>query len=155
MEDLNQKQTGDDRREDNQEKIAGNPDNLFYNYNRELFYSFDKVKGFTKKVDYQNTENQTIIKQQWDIAEARLNEVKRLVMAGKRSPVAYFMEKKLMEIPMLAAYMNHSTWKTRWHLTRVGFRWMKPATLERYAEIFEISPGELRKPSFLTNFSEN
>ena len=155
MEDLNRKQTDADHREDNQEVIKGNPDNLFYNYNRELFYSFDKSKGFTKKVDYQYTANQTIIKQQWDLAEVRLNEVKRLVIAGKRSPIAYYMEKKLMDVPILAAYMNHSTWKIRWHLTNAGFKWMKQVTLERYAKIFEISPEELRKPSFLTNFSEN
>jgi len=135
---------------DEREKKDGQEKNLVYTYNRELFYSFDKEKGFTKKVDYQYTANQAIIKQGWDAAEERLNDVKRQVIAGKRSPIAYFMEKKLMDIPILASYMNQQKWKIKWHLTNAGFNRMKRATLERYAEIFEISPEELKKPSFFT-----
>ena len=29
---------------------------LIYTYNRELFYHFDKEKGFTQEVDYQNPQ---------------------------------------------------------------------------------------------------
>ncbi|MEI6456571.1 MAG: hypothetical protein WCO93_09815, partial [bacterium] len=77
-----------------------------YRYNRELFYSFDKEKGYSARVDYQYDANQTIIRQSWDVAEDRLNSVKQKVIEGKRSPIAYYMEKQLMEVPMLAAYMD-------------------------------------------------
>ena len=121
-----------------------------YRYNRELFYSFDREKGFSAKVDYQYDANQTIIRQSWDAAEERLNAVRRKVIEGKRSPIAYFMEKQLMEVPMLAAYTGFSKWKVRWHLSVAGFRRMKPASLETYAGVFEIPVGELKNPHFLT-----
>jgi len=121
-----------------------------YRYNRELFYSFDREKGFSAKVDYQYDANQTIIRQSWDAAEERLNAVRNKVIGGKRSPIAYYMEKQLMEVPMLAAYTGFSPWRVRWHLTVPGFRRMKISTLEKYAEIFEIPVQELKSPHFLT-----
>ena len=121
-----------------------------YRYNRELFYSFDREKGFSAKVDYQYDANQTIIRQSWDAAEERLNEVKQKVIERKRSPIAYYMEKQLMEVPMLAAYTGFSKWRVRWHLTIPGFRRLKSSTLEKYAGIFEIPAEELKNPHFLT-----
>jgi len=124
-------------------------DELLYTYNRELFYHFDKEKGFTQNVDFQNPNNQVIIKQSWDAAEQRLDEVKQLVIIGKTSPIAYYMEKILMEVPMLAAYMEISKWRVKRHLKRKVFNKLKPEILAKYAAIFEIKVEELRNPDFL------
>jgi hypothetical protein len=124
-------------------------DELLYTYNRELFYHFDKEKGFTQKVDFQNPNNQVIIKQSWDAAEQRLDEVKQLVIIGKLSPIAYYMEKILMEVPMLAAYMEISQWRVKRHFKRKVFNKLKPEILAKYAEIFEIKVEALKNPDFL------
>ena len=121
---------------------------LIYTYNRELFYHFDKEKGFTQKVEYQNPNNQVIIKQSWDAAEQRLHEVKQLVIAGKSSPIAYYMEKILMEVPMLAAYMEIPRWRVRRHLKSKVFKKLKPEMLAKYASVFDISLSELTNPDF-------
>ncbi len=122
---------------------------LIYTYNRELFYHFDKEKGFTQEVHYQNPDNQVIIKQSWDAAEQRLDEVKQLVIIGKLSPIAYYMEKILMEVPMLAAYMEISKWRVKRHLKRKVFNKLKPEILAKYAAIFEIKVEALKNPDFL------
>ncbi len=122
---------------------------LIYKYNRELFYHFDKDKGFTQKVDYQNPNNQVIIKQGWDAAEQRLDEVRQLVIQGKASPIAYYMEKILMEVPMLAAYMEIPKWRVKRHLKSKVFKKIKPETLVKYASVFEITVEELKHPGFL------
>ncbi|MFZ4520458.1 MAG: hypothetical protein ACOYNC_02060 [Bacteroidales bacterium] len=116
---------------------------LIYTYNRELFYHFDKDKGFTQEVNYQNPNNQVIIKQSWDAAAQRLEEVRQLVVIGKASPIAYYMEKILMEVPMLAAYMETSKWRVKRHMKQRVFKKLKPETLAKYAEIFGISVDEL------------
>lgn len=126
-------------------------DGQFYNYNREMFYHFDKEKGFTRNVDYQISENQTIIKQSWDAAEQRLEEVRQRVIAGKRSPIAYYMEKALMEVPILSAYMEISKWRIKWHLTPTGFKKLKPDILGKYASVFGIPVEELKNPNFKIN----
>ena len=119
---------------------------LIYTYNREVFYHFDKEKGFTQQVEYQNPDNQVIIKQGWDAAEQRLDEVRQLVRIGKASPVAYYMEKILMEVPMLAAYMEMPKWRVRRHLRMKVFKKLKPEILAKYAEIFGIRIEELTNP---------
>jgi hypothetical protein len=127
------------------EQAAGQEERI-YSYNRELFYHFDPEKGFTKSVDYQNSSNQVIIKQSWDIANERLEAVKQRVEAGMVSPIAYFMERSLMEIPMLAAYMALPKWRVRMHLKPRVFARLKPALLEKYASVFDISVPQLMKP---------
>jgi len=122
---------------------------LIYTYNRELFYHFDKEKGFTAEVDYQNPDNQVIIKQSWDAAEERLETVRQLVTMGKASPIAYYMEKILMEVPMLAAYMDLSKWRVKRHMKSKVFKKLKPEILTKYAEVFGISVEELTHPEFL------
>ena len=128
--------------------VAGEND-LIYTYNREVFYHFDKEKGFTQKVDYQNPDNQVIIKQSWDAAEQRLDEVKQLVIEGKLSPVAYYMEKRLMEVPMLAAYMEMPKWRVKRHLKPKIFTKLSQEKLAKYAGIFEITIDQLTNPDFL------
>ena len=126
-----------------------NDNELIYTYNREVFYHFDQENGFTQKVDFQNPNNQVIIKQSWDAAEQRLEEVKRLVIIGKLSPIAYYMEKILMEVPMLAAYMETPKWRVKRHLKYKVFKKLKPEILAKYAEIFGIPAEELMMPDFL------
>ena len=122
---------------------------LIYTYNRELFYHFDKENGYTQKVDYQNPYNQVIIKQSWDAAAQRLEEVRQLVILGKSSPIAYYMEKILMEVPMLAAYMEIPKWRVRRHLKSKVFKKLKPAVLAKYASIFEIPADQLTNQDYL------
>lgn len=127
-------------------------DERIYRYNREMFYHFDPEKGFTQTVDYQNPGNQVIIKQSWDAAEERLHDVGRRVLAGKVSPVAWHMEKVLMEVPMLAAYMELTKWRVKRHMKPSVFRKLKPETLEKYASIFGVTTEELLHPPIETSW---
>jgi len=124
-------------------------EDLIYKNNRELFYYFDKEKGYTRAVDYQYSANQAIIKQSWDAAEERLNMVMQEVLAGKVSPIAYYMEKVLMEVPMLADYMEMPKWRIRRHLKQKGFMKLTPNILKKYASVFDIPVEKLVLPEFL------
>ena len=116
-----------------------------YRYNRELFYHFDKEKGFTNQVDYQNNSNQVIIRQSWDAAAQRLEDVNQRVIAGKLSPIAYYMEKRLMELPILSAYMEIAKWRVKRHLKPRVFSRLKQNILEKYATVFEIPVEQLKR----------
>lgn len=122
-----------------------------YSYNRELFYQFDPEKGFSQHVDYQNPDNQIIIRQSWDAAGERLEEIRAQVRNGQRSPIAWYMEKMLMEVPMLAGYMEIAGWRVRRHLKPSVFRKLSPRMLEKYATVFGITVAELKQPDFLND----
>ena len=125
-----------------------------YHYNKEMFYAFDKEKGFSRRITYQNPETQIVIKQGWDEVADRLSMTRILVTSGKRSPIAWYMEKHLMEIPMLAEYMEISSWRVRWHLTPFGFKRMKRSLRERYASVFGITAETLEHPDFTNTITE-
>jgi len=120
---------------------------LIYRNNRELHYSFDPEKGFVARVDFQYHGNQAIIRQGWDAAEYRLKEVSEKISAGKLSPLAWHMEKNLMELPMLSAYTGIMKWRIKRHLKPKNFNTLKQGLLARYASVFNITIEELKKPA--------
>lgn len=126
-----------------------NKEDLIYRNNRELFYSFDPVtKTYVSNIGYQYQANQVIIKQGWDALEERVNEFREKVKLGTLSPLAYYMEKHQMEVPMLAGYCGFPKRKIRKHLTPEGFKKITRADLEIYAKVFDISVDALLSPVF-------
>ena len=124
---------------------------LMYQNNRELFYSFDKEKNcYTHKVAYQCETNQVIIKQGWDALKERINSIKERVIAGELSPLAYYMETNQMEVSMLAQYAGIRKWRVKKHLRPKGFNRLSLNDLEKYSSALDISMDELTNPEFLT-----
>jgi len=64
-------------------------------------------------------------------------------MAGKLSPIAFYMELNIMNPAILASYTGISRWKVRRHLKMKHFKKLSPAVLAKYAEALNISPAEL------------
>jgi hypothetical protein len=125
-------------------------EDLIYKNNRELFYSYNKEKNcYTLKVDYQYQANQVIIKQGWDVLEERVNEIKNQVIRGEVSPLAYFMEKNQMEIPMLAGYAGLRKWRVKRHLKPKYFNKLSQEELGRYASALDVPVSQLIHPDFL------
>jgi len=74
----------------------------------------------------------------------KVEQVRQDVLAGKVSPIAYFMEKNIMDIRLLADYVDLSKRKVRKHLKPEQFNRLDDNILQRYADIFEISLSELK-----------
>jgi hypothetical protein len=128
------------------------PDEEFiYKNNRELFYFFDKEKNcYTRKVAFQCETNQVIIKQGWDALEERIDGIKEQVITGKLSPLAYYMEKNQMDVPMLSQYSGIRKWRVKKHLVPKGFMKLSANDLDKYSRALNISFEELKNPGFPT-----
>lgn len=135
----------EEKEPDPPENQAEQQEPLMYRNNREVFYSFNKEKGFTQKVDYQYSANQEIIRQGWDAAEERMNAVRQQIAAGMLSPIAYHMERCLMELPILASYMKLTRWRVRRHLKPSGYNKLTTELRSKYAAVFGIPVNELDK----------
>jgi hypothetical protein len=83
-------------------------------------------------------------KQAWDAIEEELAETEQEVMAGTKSPVAYFMQKRLMDLPLLAQYVGKWQWQVKRHMKPSVFNKLDNAMLQKYADVFEITVQELR-----------
>jgi hypothetical protein len=87
--------------------------------------------------------------QAWDVIHEKVEQVRQRVFAGELSPIAYYMEKNIMDVKLLAEYAGLPKRKVRKHLKPGHFDKLDEKVLERYAETFGISVDMLR------NFREN
>jgi hypothetical protein len=82
--------------------------------------------------------------QAWEVITDDLMDIIRMVRAGKRSPIAYHMAKRLMTIGLLASYVRLPRWRVKRHLKPSVFGRLKPEILQRYADIFGLTLAEIR-----------
>jgi len=83
--------------------------------------------------------------QAWDVIHEKIEQVRQEVLAGKVSPIAFYMEKNIMDIKLLADYVGLPKRKVRKHLKPEKFIQLDDQILQRYAETFEISLEELKE----------
>ena len=86
-----------------------------------------------------------VLNQAWDEINKKVEETKKKIEEGELSPLAYHMEKNIMDEGMLSQYMDISKRKVAKHLEPSGFSSLDAKTLEKYAEVFDISVEELKK----------
>jgi hypothetical protein len=82
--------------------------------------------------------------QAWDVIHEKVEQVRQRVLSGELSPIAYYMEKNIMDVKLLADYAGLPKRKVRKHLKPEYFNKIDDKVLGRYAETFGISVDLLR-----------
>ena len=85
--------------------------------------------------------------QAWEHIYERIDRVSKDIADGKKSVLAFYMEKDQMDVSLLAKYIKLPKWRVRRHLKPSVFEKLKPDMLERYASLFRIPVDELLEPS--------
>jgi hypothetical protein len=98
-------------------------------------------KGWSPKTD--------ALQQAWEVIDEKVEQVRKQVLSGELSPIAFYMEKNLMDLKLLSDYTGLPKRKVRKHLKPDRFIKLEDQILIKYAETFGISVDMLR------NFSEN
>ena len=83
--------------------------------------------------------------QAWEVIRDQILDTLAAIQAGKQSALAFHMVRNQMDVPLLAAYVDLPRWRVRRHLKPAIFARLKPALLERYAAVLELSVDELRQ----------
>lgn len=115
---------------------------------RKLVYATDPNGAYTGVVSSGWDAEHAAMKGAWEEADEVLAETAEMVRSGKLSPIAYFMQKTLMDAPLLAKYVGCWTWQVKRHCKPSVFNRLRPEMLQRYAAVFEIPV------SALTNFDQ-
>lgn len=111
---------------------------------KKLMYAVDD-KGKYTGVNSAGWEAENFAtKQAWDAVDDSLAETKKKVENGELSPIAYYMEKCLMDVPLLAKYAGKWQWQVKRHFKPATFRKLSDKLIEKYAAVFEISVDELK-----------
>ncbi|MBW8685358.1 hypothetical protein [Chitinophaga rhizophila] len=111
---------------------------------RQLFYATDNTGQYVQ-VNSVGWEPENVAMQQaWEEINARVEKARAQVVAGEISPVAYYMEKNIMDLPLLASYVGKFQWQVKRHMKTSVFNRLSDKMLRRYAAAFKITVQELK-----------
>ncbi len=111
---------------------------------KKLMYATDKDGKYTGVVSSGWEAENAATKQAWDDVDENLAKTEAQVRAGELSPIAYYMEKNLMELSLLAKYVGKWQWQVKRHFKPSVFNNMDATLLQKYADVFNITTEELK-----------
>jgi len=110
---------------------------------RDLNYVVDQDGRYVSALSIGWAPKNEAIKLAWEELYEHIEEARQLVLAGKASPLVFYMKLNIMDIGILASYTGMSRWKVRKHLKMKCFSKLKPEILAKYAEVLNITPADL------------
>ena len=76
--------------------------------------------------------------------EERVEAAKERFLKNESSPLEYYMELNKMDLSLLASYVGIWKWRVKRHFKPSVFKKIPRKTLEKYAEVFDISVEDLQ-----------
>jgi len=126
------------------EEVPQDKSNLESANFRELCYAIDENGEYTT-ANSTGWEPKTVaLNNAIDEINERIEDAKKRVLEGKTSPIEYYMELHKMDVGILASYVGLWQWRVKRHFKPSIFKKLKNYTLQKYAEVFEISVDELK-----------
>jgi len=117
--------------------------NMMQGVFREPVYSLDKDGNYTTVRSVGWDPKNAVMQEAWDNVNEKIEHTRQDVLAGKLSPIAYYIEKNIMDTGLVAKYMGIWKWRVKKHLKPHNFAKLNNEILEKYAKVFSISKEEL------------
>jgi hypothetical protein len=111
---------------------------------KEVCYATDAEGKYTTQLSEGWDVKTSALDAAWQDIGERVAAAKEKVSNKEASPLLYFMELKLMDIKVVAAYTGFWAWQIRRHLRPAIFQKLSDRRLQRYAEVFEVSVSDLK-----------
>lgn len=113
-------------------------------YTREVCYGQKEDGTYETALSTGWSVKTAALDQAWEEAHRRTEAALVAIEQGQASPILYFMERNLMDIPTLAAYVGLWSFRVKRHLKARPFSRLNDALLTRYANTFRITTNELK-----------
>jgi len=114
-------------------------DSMIFDEQMAVCYAVDEdgryVLGKSSGWDAVNIANV----QAWEFISQQIARAINEIRTGKKSILAFHMERFQMDVSLLAKYVNLSKWRVRRHLNPAVFSRIKPEILKRYATVFQLT----------------
>ncbi len=127
------------------DEVPQDGDNLHHGTFKQLFYAVDPSGEYAPVSSIGWEPENVALGQAWEEVEQRVNETRDRVLAGQLSPIAYYMERTLLDLPLLARKAGKFQWQVKRHMKPAVFKNLGATLLARYAAIFSIPADALQK----------
>ena len=114
---------------------------------KEVCYAVDDAGNYTTELSTGWEVKAKALDVAWEDIDQRIADAKQKVLNNEASPLLYFMEWRLMDVPIVAAYTGFWKWTVKRHLKLNVFKKLSEKKLQRYAEALNVSVGELKRVS--------
>ncbi|MBN8697227.1 MAG: hypothetical protein J0L87_11920 [Bacteroidetes bacterium] len=111
---------------------------------RELCYVKDNDGKYTTGLSTGWDVKKQALDNAWEEINERVEEARKAVTNGEKSPIYYFMELRLMDMPVLSGYTGFWSFNIKRHMKPDVFKGLSDKKLAIYAKAFDISVDELK-----------
>ena len=111
---------------------------------KEICYAVDESGKYTTELSSGWEVKANALDVAWKDIEMRIENAKQKVLQNEASPILYFMELRLMDLGIVAAYTGFWKWRIKQHLKPAVFKKLDDKKIQRYAEAFNVTPDELK-----------
>jgi hypothetical protein len=110
----------------------------------EVVYAVDESGKYTTSLSNGWEIKSSALDVAWKDVHERIEAARQKVLRKEASPILFFMELRVMDIPIVAAYTGFWKWQVKRHLKYPVFEKLSESRLVRYAELFEVTVEELK-----------
>jgi hypothetical protein len=112
---------------------------------RDMAYAVDDDGNYTSVISEGWEVKNDALDVTWDVIGEKCEETRTQVLSGKLSPLAYHLEKNIMDIGLFAKYTGQPKRKVKKHLQPEYFEKLDDNILRQYAEALRITVEELKQ----------
>ncbi len=111
---------------------------------KEVVYAVDGSGKYSSELSTGWDVKTKALNLAWEDIEKRIEAAKQKVLNNEASPVLYFLELRLMDMGILAAYTGFWKWTIKKHLKPAAFKNLSQQKLQQYADAFNVTVEELK-----------
>jgi len=111
---------------------------------KEVVYAVDSSGNYSTELSTGWDVKIKALDVAWEDIEQRIKNAQQKVLNNEASPILYFIELRLMDIGLVAAYTGFWKWTVKQHLKPAAFKKLSEKKLKLYADAFNVSVEELK-----------
>jgi len=111
---------------------------------KEVVYAVDGSGKYSKELSTGWEVKTKALDLAWEDINKRIETARNKVLNNEFSPILFFLEWRLMDMGILAAYTGFWKWTIRRHLKPNVFNNLPQQQLQKYADAFNVSIEELK-----------
>ncbi|HET6244614.1 MAG: hypothetical protein H0V01_08930 [Bacteroidetes bacterium] len=125
------------------DKVPQDDSNVLEGKLKVLKYAVDENGKYTQVPTVGWEPENIVLSQAWEEINEKVESVRKRVLANELSPIAYYMEKQMLDIKMLAQYVGYFGFRVKMHLKPANFKRLSENQLDKYANAFQITKEQL------------